>query len=208
MELNLSRDVKDSKKGYYKYMGDIRNARKNVGQLLNEVRDLVTQNMEKAEVLHAAFASICTSKTSFPESQVPETSGRVWSKEDIPLVEEDQVREYLRKLAVHKSVGPDGTHSQALKELADVIARPLSVIFDPSWQLGQVPKNWRKANATPIFNKGKEEDPGNYRLISFKWIPGKVIEQLLLETTSTYMKDKKVIRTRQHAFILLRGSHA
>ena len=31
------------------------------------------------------------------ESQIPETKGEVWSQEDIPLVEEDQVREDLNK---------------------------------------------------------------------------------------------------------------
>ena len=36
MELNLARDVKDNKKGFYKYMGDKRKAMENVGPLLNE----------------------------------------------------------------------------------------------------------------------------------------------------------------------------
>ena len=45
-----------------------------------------------------------------------------------------------------------------------------------------MPKDWRKANVTPIFKKGKEDDPGNYRLVSLTSIPGKVMEQLILET--------------------------
>ncbi|KAK4810957.1 hypothetical protein QYF61_013365 [Mycteria americana] len=40
---------------------------------------------------------------------------------------------------------------------------PLLIIFDQSWRLGEVPEDWRKANVTPIFEKGKKEDPGNYR---------------------------------------------
>ena len=50
-----------------------------------------------------------------------------------------------------------------VRELADVIAEPLSIIFERSWRTGQVPKDWRKANVTPVFKKGKKEDPGNYR---------------------------------------------
>lgn len=50
---------------------------------------------EKAEVLNAAFASVLTSKTSFKESQVPETRAEGWDKGDLPLVELAQVREYL-----------------------------------------------------------------------------------------------------------------
>jgi len=39
----------------------------------------------------------------------------------------------------NKSMGPDGMHPQVLRELADAIARPVLVIFDQSWQLGEVP---------------------------------------------------------------------
>jgi len=46
-----------------------------MGPLLSDMGDLVTDDMEKAEVLNALFASVFTSKTSFWESQVPETRG-------------------------------------------------------------------------------------------------------------------------------------
>lgn len=40
--------------------------------------------MEKAEVLDASSA--LTSKTGLQESQVPESRGKGWSKDDVPLV--------------------------------------------------------------------------------------------------------------------------
>ncbi|KAK4830263.1 hypothetical protein QYF61_009356 [Mycteria americana] len=61
----------------------------------------------------------------------------------------------------------------------------------------KVPKDWRKANITPIFKKGRKEDLGNYRLISLTSVPGKLMEQLIPETISTHMK---VIRSRLHGF--------
>jgi len=47
-------------------------------------------------------------KADLQESQAPETMAKVWSKEGAPLVEEDQVREYLSKLDLHKSMCSDG----------------------------------------------------------------------------------------------------
>lgn len=49
-------------------------------------------------------------------------------------------------------------------EVADVIARQLLIILDSSWQLGEVPKSWRKTKVTSIFKKGKKKDLWNYRL--------------------------------------------
>ena len=117
LELNLVRDVKGSKKGFSKYIADERKTRENTGPLLKETRDLVTQDMGKAEVLNAFFALVFTSTTGLQESQVPETKGKIWSKADVPLVEEHQVGEYLSKLDLQKSIGPDGMHPKVLREL-------------------------------------------------------------------------------------------
>jgi len=52
-----------------------------------------------------------------------------------------------------------------LRELADVIAKPRSIIFERSQRTGEVPEDWRKASVNPVFKKDKEEDPRNYRLV-------------------------------------------
>jgi len=62
-----------------------------------------------------------------------------------------------------------------LRELADVIAEPLSIVFERSWRTGEVPEDCRKASVTSVFKKGKKEDPGNYRLVSLTSILGKMM---------------------------------
>lgn len=47
--------------------------------LLNGAGKLMTDDVEKAEVLCAAFASVTTSKTSMQEFQAPETRGEIWN---------------------------------------------------------------------------------------------------------------------------------
>ncbi|GAB0176056.1 hypothetical protein GRJ2_000070800 [Grus japonensis] len=90
IELNLARDVKGNKKSFYRYVSDKRKTRKNVGPLQKETGDLVTQDMEKAEVLNKFFASVFTSKCSSHTAQVAEGKGRDWEKEESPTSGEDQ----------------------------------------------------------------------------------------------------------------------
>ncbi|GAB0208607.1 mitochondrial enolase superfamily member 1 [Grus japonensis] len=102
LELNLAGEVKDNKKGFFKYISSKRTTRENVGPLLNEMGALVMED--------AFFASVLTAKASPQESQTLEAGEKVLRKEDLPLVEEDWVREHLGKLDIHKSMGPDGMH--------------------------------------------------------------------------------------------------
>jgi len=67
---------------------------------------------------------------------------------------------------------------RVLRELADVIAEPLSIISERSRRTGEVPEDWRKANVTAVFTQGKKQDPANYRTVSLTSILGKMMEQL------------------------------
>ena len=100
--MNLARDVKDNKKSFFKYIISKWKTRDNVGPLQNEVGVPETEDAEKAELLNAFFASLFSAKASPQESQALE--------DDLPLVEEDCVRDHLSNLDTHKSMGPDEMH--------------------------------------------------------------------------------------------------
>lgn len=75
-ELNQTRDVESNKKTFCRCIDGKRMAGKNVSLLWQERGDLVTRDMEKAEVFHAFFVSVFTSKVSSHTPQVTGGTGR------------------------------------------------------------------------------------------------------------------------------------
>ncbi|GAB0208615.1 mitochondrial enolase superfamily member 1 [Grus japonensis] len=116
------------------------------------------------------------------------------------------VSDLLHHLDTHKSMGSDGIHPRVLRELVEVLTKPLSIIYQQSWLTGEVPVDWRLANVTPIHKKGRKEDPGNYRPVTLTLVPGKVMEQIILSDIMQHVQDNQVIRSSQHGFMKGRSS--
>lgn len=65
--------------------------------------------------------------------------------------------------------------------MADIITRPLSMIFQWSWEFGEVSVTWTLADVGPIFKKGGKNDPENHRTVSLISVRGEIMNKIILE---------------------------
>ncbi|KAK4823601.1 hypothetical protein QYF61_003801 [Mycteria americana] len=173
LELNLAAAVKDNKKHFFKYISSKRRAKENLQPLVDGGGNTMIKDEEKAEVLNAFFASVFNSRASC-------------SLGTQPLELEDR----------------DGVQNGApiIRGGNDVLTKPLSIIYQQSWLTGEVPADWRLANVTPIFKKGRKEDLGNYRPVSLTSVPGKLMEQIILSAITRHVENNQGIKPSQHGF--------
>jgi len=106
----------------------------------------------------------------------------------------------LQKLHEEKSPGPDGIHPKLLKECAEVLAKPLSILFETSFDTATLPKDWRRANIAAIFKKGNRSDRKNYRPVSLTSVPCKVMEGIIKEKLTHFLESNSLLCNEQHGF--------
>ncbi|KAJ7402704.1 hypothetical protein BTVI_83987 [Pitangus sulphuratus] len=73
------------------------------------------------------------------------------------------VSDLLHHLDTLKSMG---INPRVPRELTEELTKPLSIIYQQSWSIREVPGDWKLANVTPIYKKGQKRNPGNYRPVS------------------------------------------
>ncbi len=74
-------------------------------------------------------------------------------------IEENGVRKLLERINPHKAAGPDEISARILKEMTSSIALILTAIYQVSYNTGQAPDNWKKANVVPICKKVRSKIP-------------------------------------------------
>ncbi|GAB0203172.1 mitochondrial enolase superfamily member 1 [Grus japonensis] len=120
------------------------------------------------------------------------------------LVDEKLNMSWQRALAAQKANRVLGCIKRGVtsrsREVTQVTEMVVRYMFKRPWRTGEVPEDWGKANVTPVFQKGKKEDPGNYRPVSLTSIPGKVREWLILGVINKHVEEKKVIGSGQHEY--------
>ena len=112
-----------------------------------------------------------------------------------------------RVLREHDGISPrvlrehDGFSPRVLREHAEELAPALTIIFQSSPSTAIVPTDWRDAYVTPIFEKGEQYNPANYRPISLTCIVCKLMEHIVVSSIMQHFETHCILSDNQHGFL-------
>ena len=152
---------------------------------------------DKAEILNKHFSDI--SKTE-NEPQLPQETAPDFNLNNITVSEQD-VRDQIQLLNANKPGGPDEIMPRLIKIAGIHLIKPLSLIYNRSIELGQVPCQWKLSNISAIF-KGKRDEynPSNYRPISITSCLGKILEKIIFKYLFNYLQEYEILTKYQSGF--------
>ena len=189
---------KNNPKKFYAYMRSKQTVKDNVTALRKDDGELTRTDQETVDLLSAYFKEVYTVEDVTKLPVVTEKDFD-WNDSDLKF-DETTVMEKLQKLNSDKSPGSDGIHPLLLKECASVLAEPLSLLFQQSFDTGILPGDWKTANIVPIFKKGDRTDRANYRPVSLTSVPCKIMESIIKEKLMKFLESYDLLCKEQHGF--------
>ena len=158
-ENSIAQDIKLHPKTFWAYVKSRTKTKSSIPSLKKVDGSKALTASDKAEALNNFFSSTFTDENleNIPVESLP-FLGEYLDKFEITP---DLVLTKLKELNPTKAPGPDGWHPVLLKNLADLIALPLSIIFQKSLNEGFLPSQWLKACVTAIPKKDDKGLPEN-----------------------------------------------
>ena len=166
---------------------------------LKSNNNIIFDATEKANLLNDFF----TAQTVINDQNVdvPDVTDRnVISELSIVVLTADEVKSVLKSLPVGKASGPDGISNRVLKELADQMAMPLSLLFNQSIEDGKIPADWKEAYVSPVPKGGDLSLSSNYRPISLLSNLDKILERAIFKYIYNHLRDNSILTAYQSGF--------
>ena len=155
---------------------------------------------ERAEALNEFFATTFMVEDT---STIPDTDEEQFTGDHLNTfqITPSKVLTKLRDLNPGNTPGIDRWHPLFLKNVADLIAEPLAILYQKSLNEGVIPEDWHKACVTAIHTKGEKNLPDNYRPVSMTSIICKLMESLLRDEIVEHMIRNDLFSKLQHGFV-------
>lgn len=111
-----------------------------------------------------------------------------------------EVVKVIKGLNNTKSTGWDDIPLDIIKENIYLLALPLVDIFNLSIKSGVFPEKFKISKICPLFKKGEQSDPKNYRPIALLPTFSKILEKLIKHRLMNYLQRHNILVDEQYGF--------
>ena len=116
------------------------------------------------------------------------------------LITQDEIRKASKKLNLNKACSLDTLINEYFKESIDILVCPLKTLFNYILDKGSFPKQWSKGVIIPVYKKGDNRDPSNYRGITLVSCFGKLFTMVINERLKTWALKHNIISDAHFGF--------
>ena len=160
-----------------------------------------TNNSINLDPLHSHFKAInrqaINGDANITLDDIPEGGDEILNN-DFTLLE---INKLINKLKNNKSSGIDNVINEFLKYSPNNYKHLLLKLFNIILKTGIIPSEWCMSFISPIYkNKGKKDDPNNYRGISIISCLGKLFSALINERLTKFADINEIIGEEQAGF--------
>jgi hypothetical protein len=194
----LRHQAKSNPKSFFKYMNGLSKVKPHIPNL--SINGTLTHTPEEVpNTLATQFSSVVAN--SSPNSAIPYIPMPTGPNNlGLPNFSEEKVKYVLRKLDPRKSGGLDDIPAIVLRQLSDVLALPLSILFSLSYSTSTFPDDWKRCQILPRFKGGSRSSLQNYRPITMLPIGSKVMESIVAEELDSLLFQSNLLHENQHGF--------
>lgn len=115
-------------------------------------------------------------------------------------VDPTEVNEAINSLSNSTAKDLFGLSNKLLKQIGIGIAFPLSIIINKCFISGTFPEKLKVSRVIPVYKKGEENDPGNYRPISIIPVLSKPVEICFNNRIISFLEKCRLLSPVQFGF--------
>jgi hypothetical protein len=187
---------------FWKFVGQRSKTKKKIPAVKRTDGKFTPTPSEKCELFNEYFGSVFTSDDGIPLPEASRTNAKLSTISFTP----EKVIESMKEMSKSGAIGPDGFPSFFVKQLADPLCQPLSVLFNQIMMDSAVPQVWLDAFVVPVHKKGNRSQTENYRPVSLTCVISKIMERIVKKEVIDFLRANNLITSHQYGFLARRST--
>ena len=193
--------IKQNPKYFFSYVKKLNKSRPDIGPLLDESKQFVTNYKDMAEILSHQYSSVFSTPTS-PLLAADELFASENDEEkllDFDFSADDLIQS-IDEISENAAAGPDGFAAIFLKQCKQELATPLYTIWRECLDQGITPVSAKTSNIVPIHKGESTALPANYRPVALTSHLVKIFEKVVRSHIINHLEQNGLLNPTQHGF--------